>query len=112
MDLCNKVIEYLQAVNAVLDKTPFKIAYRTRNEFLVYAVCRGEEYLNNALDEMTSMKILSRIEGDADKTERVLNDLDDLLKKTFEGMEKSISLAKIDEMKKKLKRTQYTSFWS
>ncbi|MCQ2217452.1 MAG: AAA family ATPase [Paludibacteraceae bacterium] len=111
-DLCDKVIEYLQAVNAVLDKTPFKIAYRTRNEFLVYAVCRGEEYLNNALDEMTSMKILSRIEGDADKTERVLNDLDDLLKKAFEGMEKSDSLAKIDEMKEKLKRTQYTSFWS
>lgn len=112
VDLCDKVIEYLQAVNAVLDKTPFKIAYRTRNEFLVYAVCRGEEYLNNALDEMTSMKILSRIEGDADKTERVLNDLDDLLKKTFEGVEKSVSLAKIDEMKEKLKRTQYTSFWS
>lgn len=111
-DLCNKMIEYLQAVNAVLDKTPFKIAYRTRNEFLVYAVCRGEEYLNNALDEMTSMKILSRIEGDADKTERVLNDLDDLLKETFKGMEKSVSLAKIDEMREKLNRTQYTSFWS
>lgn len=111
-DLCDKVIEYLQAVNAVLDKTPFKIAYRTRNEFLVYAVCRGEEYLNNALDEMTSMKILSRIEGDADKTERVLNDLDDLLKETFKGMEKSVSLAKIDEMREKLNRTQYTSFWS
>ncbi len=111
-DLCDKVIEYLQAVNAVLDKTPFKIAYRTRNEFLVYAVCRGEEYLNNALDEMTSMKILSRIEGDADKTERVLNKLDDLLTQTFEGMEKSVSLAKIVEMKEKLDRTQYTSFWS
>jgi len=111
-ELCGKVIGFLTSVNQVLDKTPFKIAYRTRNEFLVYAVCRGEEYLNNALDEMTSMKILSRIEGDADKTERVLNDLDDLLKKTFEDMEKSVSLAKIDEMKEKLKRTQYTSFWS
>lgn len=111
-DLCDKVLGYLQAVNAVLDKTPFKIAYRTRNEFLVYAVCRGEEYLNNALDEMTSMKILSRIEGDADKTERVLNDLDYLLKETFKGMEKSVSLAKIDEMREKLNRTQYTSFWS
>lgn len=112
VDLCNKVIEYLKAINDVLDKTPFKIAYRTRNEFLVYAVCRGEKYLNNALDEMTSMKILSRIEGDADKTERVLNKLDDLLTQTFEGMEKSVSLAKIVEMKEKLDRTQYTSFWS
>lgn len=111
-NLCDEVIKFLTSVNQVLDKTPFKIAYRTRNEFLVYAVCRGEENLSNALDEMTSMKILSRIEGDAEKTERVLNDLDVLLRKTFDGMEKSISLAKIDEMTEKLNRTQYTSFWS
>lgn len=112
VDLCNKVIEYLKAVNDVLDKTPFKIAYRTRNEFLVYAVCCGEKYLNNALDEMTSMKILSRIEGDAEKTERVLNDLSALLKTTFGELDKSVSLIKIEEMMEKLNRTQYTSFWS
>ena len=106
------MIAYLKEVNDVLDKTPFKIAYRTRNEFLVYAVCRGEENLNNALDEMTSMKILSRIEGDADKTERVLNELETLLKSYFENLEKSISLSKIEEMIEKLDRTQYTSFWS
>lgn len=111
-ELCDKVIAYLKEVNDVLDKTPFKIAYRTRNEFLVYAVCRGEENLNNALDEMTSMKILSRIEGDADKTERVLNELETLLKSYFENLEKSISLSKIEEMIEKLDRTQYTSFWS
>lgn len=111
-ELCDKVIAYLEEVNEILDKTPFKIAYRTRNEFLVYAVCRGEKFLLNALDEMTSMKILSRIEGDADKTERVLNDLNILAKNKFAKLDKSISLDKIDEMIKKLKRTQYSSFWS
>lgn len=111
-ELCGKVIEFLTSVNQVLDKTPFKIAYRTRNEFLVYAVCRGEENLSNALDEMTSMKILSRIEGDAEKTERVLNDLSALLKTTFGELDKSVSLIKIEEMLEKLNRTQYTSFWS
>lgn len=110
--ICDDVIDFLKKVNDVLDRTPFKIAYRTRNEFLVYAVCRGEENLNNALDEMTSMKILSRIEGDADKTERVLKDMENLLKSYFENLEKSVSLAKIEEMIGKLDRTQYTSFWS
>lgn len=33
-DVCNKVLTYLQAVNDVLNGTPFKIAYRTRNEVL------------------------------------------------------------------------------
>lgn len=110
--LCDNVLSFLTKINSKLDKTPFKIAYRTRNEFLVYAVCRGENKLLNTLDEMTSMKILSRIEGDADKTERVLNDLESLLKEQLKDLEKSISLEKIVEMKEKLNRTQYTSFWS
>ena len=37
-DVCEKVLTYLDAVNAVLNGTPFKVAYRTRNEFLLYVV--------------------------------------------------------------------------
>ncbi len=111
-EFCDKVLSFLTEVNDKLNKTPFKIAYRTRNEFLVYAVCRGENKLLNSLDEMTSMKILSRIEGDADKTEHVLNGLESFLKGQLKDLEKSISLKKIIEMKEKLNRTQYTSFWS
>lgn len=116
-ELCDKVIDYLTEVNNILEGTPFKIAYRTRNEFLVYAVNRqllageGSDTLNSALDEMTSMKILSRIEGDAAKTETVLKGLDKLLKdKGFD--EKGISLSKIKEMQDKLMATDYCSFWS
>lgn len=116
-ELCDKVIDYLTEVNNILEGTPFKIAYRTRNEFLVYAVNRqllaeeGTITLNSALDEMTSMKILSRIEGDAAKTETVLKGLDKLLKdKGFD--EKGISLSKIKEMQDKLMATDYCSFWS
>lgn len=111
-ELCDKVIEFLTDVNKKLDKTPFKIAYRTRNEFLVYAVCRGKDNLLNALDEMTSMKILSRIEGDTEKTSIVLDGLETLLKEQFKGLEKSVSIDKIEEMKEKLGQTGYTSFWS
>lgn len=122
---------YLQAVNDVLNGTPFKIAYRTRNEFLLYVVnnlpynvdAEGNEFsedevIATALDEITSMKILSRIEGDDTK---VKHSLLEELKATIEkqlldltGEEKkieSISIAKLKEMQERLS-SGYTSFWS
>lgn len=118
-ELCDKVITYLKSVNEKLEGTPFKIAYRTRNEFLVYAVNRwllsdGQDVFLNAIDEMTSMKILSRIEGDVDKVGSVLDDLKSLLEGAFGESElktSSVSLSKLKEMTKKLEKTQYTSFW-
>ena len=78
-ELCDEVLAYLEQVNAILEGTPFKIAYRTRNEFLMYAVNRRklapDSQLWQTLDEMTSMKILSRIEGDSDRTKDVLERL-------------------------------------
>lgn len=118
-ELCDKVITYQKSVNEKLEGTPFKIAYRTRNEFLVYAVNRwllsdGQDVFLNAIDEMTSMKILSRIEGDADKVGSVLDDLKSLLEGAFGESElktSSVSLSKLKGMTKKLEKTQYTSFW-
>lgn len=121
-DICDEVLNYLKKVNEVLEGTPFKIAYRTRNEFLLYAVNRKffatESKIWQALDEITSMKILSRIEGDDTK---VSDDFLDRLSKTIEDELKtisgekntivSISLAKLKEMKAKL-ASGYTSFWS
>ena len=78
-ELCDEVLAYLEQVNTILEGTPFKIAYRTRNEFLMYAVNRKilapDSQLWQTLDEMTSMKILSRIEGDVDRTKKVLERL-------------------------------------
>lgn len=129
--VCEKVLTYLDAVNAVLNGTPFKVAYRTRNEFLLYVVnnlpynkdendveLEQGYVIARALDEITSMKVLSRIEGDDTK---VSDDFIDRLSKTIEdglkavsGEERaiaSISLAKLKEMKAKL-ASGYTSFWS
>ncbi len=131
-EVCNKVLSYLQAVNDVLNGTPFKIAYRTRNEFLLYVVnnlpynvndkgneLSEDEVIAIALDEITSMKILSRIEGDDTKIKHSL--LEGLIT-TIEaqlliltGEEKkieSISVAKLKEMKERLTLSGYTSFWS
>ena len=125
-ELCDQVIAYLEKVNNVLDKTPFKIAYRTRNEFLLYAVNRQlldkDSQLWQTLDEMTSMKILSRIEGDSERTKEPLNALKALVEKNLlnqipepeEGKEKlkSITDTKIEEMLKKLRDSGYTSYWA
>ena len=37
-EVCDTVLTYLDAVNNVLEGTPFKVAYRTRNEFLLYVM--------------------------------------------------------------------------
>ena len=130
-DICDIALGYLQKVNDVLEGTPFKIAYRTRNEFLLYVVnnlpyCKDENgndleqgyVIARALDEITSMKVLSRIEGDDTKvSDELLDNLSKAIEdglKTVSGEEntvKSISLAKLKEMKGKLV-SGYTSFWS
>ena len=114
--LCDDIITYLGKVNEILEGTPFKIAYRTRNEFLLYAVNRlhfaTDSELWQTLDEMTSMKILSRIEGDNERCERVLREMKQLLTETVgEHAPDSVSLKKIDEMTLKLK-SGYTSYWA
>ncbi|MBO7597398.1 MAG: AAA family ATPase [Bacteroidales bacterium] len=130
-EVCDQVLDFLQKVNDVLEGSPFKIAYRTRNEFLIYVVNNlpykkdkdGVELSDNqnierSLDEVTCMKILPRIEGDEEKTSRVLDELEKVLKEQLavflgDGFDenKSISLKKIKEMKNRLK-SGYTSFWS
>jgi len=140
--VCDKVIDYLQLINSQLEGTPFKIAYRTRNEFLLYVVNnlpykKADEtddfIIARALDEITKMKILSRIEGDETKVsdnllkslERAIKDgLSNISGKTYvyskqdyseqstdnASTEISVSLSKINEMRIRLD-SGYTSFW-
>ena len=64
-----KVIDYLKAVNDLMEGTPFKLGYRAANEAMLY-VSASKDFggtnfrIEKALDEFTLMKILSRIEGD------------------------------------------------
>lgn len=126
--VCDQAIAYLQKINDVLEGTPFKVAYRTRNEFLLYVVnnlpYRKDEEGNGlsedivvarALDEITSMKVLSRIEGDDQKVgQELLEGLKQVVSDMLpdESMrETSISLAKLREMDKR-RESGFTSFWS
>lgn len=130
-DVCDIAIGYLSKLNEILEGTPFKVAYRTRNEFLLYVVnnlpyCKDKEgnelpegyVIARALDEITSMKILSRIEGDDTKVN--VNLLDNLTNAIKDGLSEiagednpveSVSIAKLKEMKDRL-NSGYTSFWS
>ena len=130
-EVCDKALNYLKAVNAVLEGTPFKVAYRTRNEFLLYVVNNlpynkdeeGNELtegyvIARALDEVTNMKILSRIEGDDTKvTDELLGNLEQVIKEELAKIsdefaaERSVSIKKLHEMKQRLS-SGYTSFWS
>ena len=137
-DVCDTALKYLQAINLNLEGTPFKVAYRTRNEFLLYVVNNlpynkdkdgqeipQQEVIARALDEITNMKILSRIEGDETKVSAsFLDGLENTIKTSLvtvcpnlfeEGDGKkayvSVSLVKLTEMKKRL-TSGYTSFWS
>ena len=146
-EVCDQVISYLQKVNDELEGTPFKVAYRTRNEFLLYVInnlpysklddeteLTQDQVIARALDEITSMKILSRIEGDESKVKKsflealrkaIKNQLESIAKDdvfvarikecetTEDGktIRQSISLAKLDEMIGRLD-SGYTSFWA
>lgn len=137
-NVCDIALDYLQGINDKLEGTPFKVAYRTRNEVLLYVVnnlpynkdSKGNTLsqdfvIARALDEITNMKILSRIEGDETKVSAsFLDGLENTIKTGLvtvcpnlfeEGEGKkayvSVSLAKLTEMKKRL-TSGYTSFWS
>ena len=137
-NVCNIALDYLQGINDKLEGTPFKVAYRTRNEVLLYVVnnlpynkdskgnALSQDYvIARALDEITNMKILSRVEGDETKVSAsFLDGLENTIKTGLvtvcsnlfeEGEGKkayvSVSLAKLTEMKNRL-TSGYTSFWS
>jgi len=104
------IISYLNRVNIVLDNTPFKIAFRVRDEFFLFTYNYSQNHkdmnLTSILDTMTYMKILPRIEGDEDKTD-VFDDLIAL----FDEFKLIKSSSKASFMKQMREKNHYTSFW-
>ncbi len=70
LNKADKVIDYLESINNLLEGTPFKLGYRAANEALIYLQSTIDFRIDNfeqAMDNFTLMKILSRIEGDESK---------------------------------------------
>ena len=120
-----KLPKKLEAVNTALKDTPFQVSYRVLNELVIYlgalmdeATAKGEAIdddalpalIDQAMDKITLMKILPRIEGDEDMFRRsggtnVLKTLQSLFS------EDSDSYRKLEEMTDRLNRTGFTRFW-
>lgn len=112
--LKTQLADKLDAINNVLKDTPFVVSYRVLNELVIYAGVllddgrEIDEAINEAVDRITLMKILPRIEGDEDllgnaKDEN--NRLCQLMKVVGPK-----SQAKIKEMNRRLE-SGFTRFW-
>ena len=102
------------SLETILGKTPFRIAYRVVNELILhfYALCwedkdaEFEELYNKALDNILMMKVLPRIEGNEDLVKEPLAQL-----ATWTEVAYPKANAKIVEMRERLERSHFTSFW-
>lgn len=102
------------SLEAILGKTPFRIAYRVVNELILhfYALrqenkdAEFEELYNKALDNILMMKVLPRIEGNEDLVKEPLAQL-----ATWAEVAYPKGNAKIIEMRERLERSHFTSFW-
>ena len=120
-----KLPEKLETINTALKDTPFQVSYRVLNELAIYlgalmdaATAKGEAIdddalpalMDQAMDKITLMKILPRIEGDEDMFRR--NGGTNVLK-TLQSLfsEDTDSYKKLKEMIDRLDRTGFTRFW-
>lgn len=111
--LKREVASFLTSLNAALNGTPFKVAYRVQNELMLYfyqlwledKTARWRDIFNTACDQILMMKVLPRIEGDEELLGSPLEELANFCK-NFTNAEK-----KITEMRKRLEKSQFTSFW-
>lgn len=102
------------SLEAILGKTPFRIAYRVVNELILhfYALrwedkdAEFEELYKKALDNILMMKVLPRIEGNEDLVKEPLAQL-----ATWTEVAYPKANAKIIEMRERLELSHFTSFW-
>ena len=120
-----KLPKKLEAINTALKDTPFQVSYRVLNELVIYlgvlmdeTTAKGEAIdddalpalIDQAIDQITLMKILPRIEGDEDMFRK--NGGTNVLK-TLQSLfsDDTDSYKKLDEMIDRLNRTGFTRFW-
>lgn len=103
------------SLEAILGKTPFRIAYRVVNELILhfYALrcwenkdTEFEELYNKALDNILMMKVPPRIEGNEDLVKEPLAQL-----ATWTEVAYPKANAKIVEMRERLELSHFTCFW-
>ena len=112
--LKTQLADKLDAINQVLKDTPFVVSYRVLNELVIYAGVllddgKGmDEAINDAVDQITLMKILPRIEGDEDMLGNAKDENNRLCR--LMKVVGPQSQAKLREMNRRL-GSGFTRFW-
>lgn len=116
--MLEQVREFLDGIYENLQESGFEFAYRTVKEIrryfaAAYELKKDDFNLTRTMDEQIVQKILPKIYGDRKQIGELLNTLEE---KCREGIgeetseEMTLSLKKIEQMKKRLDKYQYASF--
>ena len=116
-DVLDQVRLFLDGIYDELQESGFEFAYRTvkeiRQYFAVACELQKEEFnITRTMDEQIVQKILPKIYGDRKQIGELLNTLEEKFKRGFgeDVEEMTLSLNKIEQMKKRLDKYQYASF--
>lgn len=137
-DIMKKLPERLDAINKVLKGTPFEVSYRVLNELTIMVGVlldeKGDDanlddIINQAINNILLMKILPRIEGDAEmfalsKSFKIKNEIPyedrlewlealapDIQTSQVENEHPQSAKEKIQEMRIRLENQEFTRFW-
>ena len=131
-DIKTEVPKLLNAVNNILEKTPFRVSYRVQNEMVLY-ICNVIENATEDIDINAVIgtaflatlleKILPRVQGDERLLKTAEGNVFTDLKKYVEQMQnventeecetnfKALVIAKLDEMNDRLTKSYFASFF-
>lgn len=116
-DVLDQVKLFLDGIYDELQESGFEFAYRTVKEIRQYfaAACELQKEgfsLTRTMDEQIVQKILPKIYGDRKQIGELLNTLETKCKNGIgdSSEEMTLSLTKIEQMKKRLDKYQYASF--
>ena len=116
-DVLDQVKLFLDGIYDEVQESGFEFAYRTVKEIrqyfaAAYELQKDEFDLTRTMDEQIVQKILPKIYGDRKQIGELLDTLEEKCKNGIEdpSKEMTLSLKKIEQMKKRLDKYQYASF--
>lgn len=116
-DVLNQVKLFLDDIYDELQESGFEFSYRTVKEIrqyfaAAYELQKDKFNLTRTMDEQIVQKILPKIYGDRKQIGGLLNTLEEKCKTRIKDSseEMTLSLKKIEQMKKRLDKYQYASF--
>ena len=118
LDVLEQVKSFLDGIYDNLQESGFEFAYRTVKEIrqyfaAAYELKKDDFNLTRTMDEQIVQKILPKIYGDRKQIGELLDSLEEKCREGIEedtSEEMTLSLKKIEQMKKRLDKYQYASF--